>query len=206
MNKKNTKNQAKNAFRVADGFKTIRNTPEYREAKKAAKERAAGKSELSGKKCDELEAHHIAPVATNPNLACDLDNIICLTPEEHKAFHGLYGNGYEASAADFESFKNDFEAKMALAAKYAANRAKVANLYRQKGEKALAKFLKLNGYSRFFDDNHKGEDVLTFQFDESFEFGDAFIAKMQRLFGKNNYTPFRNGRNQYCIALNNFMH
>ena len=184
----------------------IRNTPEYREAIHAAHERAAGKSELSGKKCDELQAHHIVPVATDASLACDMDNIICLTPEEHKAFHGLYGNGYEASAADFESFKNDFEAKMTLAAKYAANRAKVAKLYRQKGEEGLAKFLKLNGYSRFFDDNHKGDDVLTFQFDESFEFGDKFIAKMQRLFGKNNYIPFRNGRNQYCIALNNFMH
>lgn len=147
MNKKNTKNQVLETFRVADGFKTIRNTPEYREAIHTAKERAAGKSELSGKKCDELQAHHIVPVATNPNLACDLDNIICLTPEEHKAFHGLYGNGYEASADDFESFKNDFEAQMTRAAKYAANRAKVANLYRQKGEKALAKFLKLNGYS-----------------------------------------------------------
>ena len=183
----------------------IRNTPEYMEAIHAAHERAAGKSELSGKKCDELQAHHIVPVATDASLACDLDNIICLTPEEHKSFHGLYGNGYEASAADFQSFKNDFEAKMALAAKYVANRAKVANLYRQKGEEGLAKFLKFNGYTRFFDDNHKGDDVLTFQFDESFEFGDEFIAKMQRLFGKNNYIPFRNGRNQYCIALNNFM-
>ena len=202
---KNYKTSGNRSSGAAD-LKNIRDKPEYREAIQAAKERAAGKSELSGKKCDELQAHHIVPVATNPNLACDLDNIICLTPEEHKAFHGLYGNGYEASADDFKSFKNDFEAKMTLAAKYAANRTKVANLYRQKGEKALAKFLTLDGYSRFFDDNHKGDDVLTFQFDESFEFGDAFIAKMQRLFGKNNYIPFRNGRNQYCIALNNFMH
>ena len=206
MNKKNTKNQVPETFRVVDGFKTIRDKPEYREAKEAAKERAAGKSELSGKKCDELQAHHIVPVATNPNLACDLNNIICLTPEEHKAFHGLYGNGYTASADDFESFKNDFEAQMTRAAKYAANRAKVANLYRQKGEKALAKFLKLNGYIRFYDDNHKGEDVLTFIFDESFEFGDAFIAKMQRLFGKNNYAPDRNKGGEYCIHLNGFMH
>ena len=202
---KNYKTSGNRSSGAAD-LKTIRDKPEYREAIHAAKERAAGKSELSGKKCDELQAHHIVPVATNPNLACDLDNIICLTPEEHKAFHGLYGNGYNASAADFESFKNDFEAQMTRAAKYAANRAKVANLYRQKGEKALAKFLKFDGYERFFDDNHKGDDVLTFQFDESFEFGDKFIAKMQRLFGKNNYTPFRNGRNQYCIALNHFMH
>lgn len=183
----------------------IRNSPEYREAIHAAHERAAGKSELSGKKCDELQAHHIVPVATNPNLACDLDNIICLTPEEHKAFHGLYGNGYEASADDFESFKNDFEAKMALAAKYAANRAKVANLYRQKGEKALAKFLKLDGYVHFYDDTPKGKDTLEFKFDESFEFGDAFIAKMQRLFGKNNYDAHRNKRGEYCISLNGFM-
>lgn len=189
----------------AADLKNIRNTPEYREAKEAAKERAAGKSELSGKKCDELQAHHIVPVATNPNLACDLDNIICLTPEEHKAFHGLYGNGYEASAADFESFKNDFEAKMTRAAKYAANRAKVANLYRQKGEKALAKFLKLDGYVRFYDDTHEGKDTLEFKFDESFEFGDAFIAKMQRLFGKNNYDAHRNIWGEYCISLNGFM-
>ena len=184
----------------------IRQKPEYREAKEAAKERAAGKSELSGKKCDELEAHHIVPVATNPNLACDLDNIICLTPEEHKAFHGLYGGGYTATADDFMKFKNDFKAQVATAAKYAANRAKVANLYRQKGEKALAKFLKLDGYVHFYDDNPKGEDVLTFKFDESFEFGDAFIAKMQRLFGKNNYAAHRNKRGEYCISLNNFMH
>ena len=205
MNNKNYKTSGNRSSGAAD-LKNIRNKPEYREAIQAAKKRAAGKSELSGKKCNELEAHHIVPVATNPNLACDLDNIICLTPEEHKAFHGLYGSGYEASAADFESFKNDFEAQTARAAKYAANRAKVAKLYRQKGEEGLAKFLKLNGYERFYDDNDKGEDVLQFIFDESFEFGDKFIAKMQRLFGKNYYIPFRNEFNEYVISLNNFMH
>ena len=201
----NTIKTSGNRSSGAADLKNIRNTPEYREAKEAAKERAAGKSELSGKKCDELQAHHIVPVATNPNLACDLDNIICLTPEEHKAFHGLYGNGYEASAADFESFKNDFEAQITRAAKYAANRAKVANLYRQKGEKALAKFLKLDGYDHFYDDTPKGKDTLEFKFDESFEFGDAFIAKMQRLFGKNNYDAHRNIWGEYCISLNGFM-
>ncbi len=118
-----------------DQVAKVRNSEAYTNAKDAAFVRAGGKSELSGKG-GKLEAHHIRDVEHHLNLACDVNNIIYLTHDEHRAYHEFKAydkNNYTTirdvvdEVEDFNKFVKVFKAN-GLSKRLAIIKRKDANI------------------------------------------------------------------------------
>ena len=79
----NPKHWLREAYCLRDGLGS------YSQACKKALERAGYKSEISGRKTNTLNCHHIKPYKYYPEGRCDPDNILVCTAFEHDKIHGF---------------------------------------------------------------------------------------------------------------------
>lgn len=84
----------------------IRNTNQYRRAKEIARQRDENACFVTGIQRKGNEMHHIFPVVAYPELACNPNNLVTLTKEEHIEYHKFTGGTIHAEEnCNWESFK-----------------------------------------------------------------------------------------------------